>query len=378
MSAQLAPARRVQQGVRRALLLLVCVLVGLHAGPTRAEAAEKSIWGPATLPDGSSAFPLYRRLGVDTYQTSVTWSGVATRRPRNPRNPRDPAYRWDPQLDRTIRQARRHGIDVALLVYSTPSWANGGRDARWAPTRPRDYAAFAAASSARYPSVRRWMILGEPTRGAQFQPLPPGQPEGPRRYARILDAAYGALKARSSRNIVIGGMTFSAGDVSPSDWVRFMRLPSGRPPRLDWFGHNPFSNRFPDLANRPYDPSVRDFSDLDTLAGEIRRAYRPLRRRPPLWLSEFTVQSDGGGPEFNFYVSREDQARWITAAYRIADRAPYVKGLGWITLLDDPETPGSAHLGLLTHALEPKPSYYAYLRAPGERSRSRRSRARRP
>ena len=171
-------------------------------------------------------------------------------------------------------------------------------------------------------------------------------------------------------------MTHSAGGLSPSEWVSFMRLPSGRPPRLDWYGHNPFTTRFPNLSLTPYRPDVRDFSDIDTLAAEIRRAYRPLRRRPPLWLSEFTVQSDRGGREFIFYVSREDQARWLTEAYRIADRTPYVKGLGWVTLLDEPESPTSSKLGLLTHNLKPKPAYFAYRSAPGERSGGRRSRAR--
>jgi hypothetical protein len=124
---------------------------------------------------------------------------------------------------------------------------------------------FATAASRRYPYARRWMIWGEPSRHSNFQPMPANKPDAPRRYAKILDAAYGALKAQSRGNIVIGGMTYTAGDVTPADWTRWMRLPSGRPPRLDWWGHNPFSTRFPNLKQRPLSNFVgwRDFSDLD-------------------------------------------------------------------------------------------------------------------
>jgi hypothetical protein len=96
------------------------------------------------------------------------------------------------------------------------------------------YADFAVAAARRYKRVRLWMIWGEPDRGANFQPLPPNSPPGPERYARLLDRAYGSLKKLRRSNIVIGGMSMHAGDVIARDWVRWMRLPNGKPPRLDW------------------------------------------------------------------------------------------------------------------------------------------------
>src|SRR5256885_5583691 len=53
------------------------------------------------------------------------------------------------------------------------------------------------------------------------------------RYAVILDAAYGALKGIDPSNVVIGGNTWSVCDIRPLDWVRYLRLPNGDPPRLD-------------------------------------------------------------------------------------------------------------------------------------------------
>jgi hypothetical protein len=215
------------------------------------------------------------------------------------------------------------------------------------------------------------MVWGEVNRPAVFKPLPRNSRVGPRRYAKLLRAAYGALKRRSVRNVVIGGMTFSYGDVLPRDFLRWMRLPNGKPPPLDWYGHNPFTKRFPRLdyyrSYRGY--RGRDMSDVDIFADEVRRTYqgryRAVRKGGPrLWLSEFTVSSDRPNYAFDFFVSRRRQASWLSAAYRIVRRVPGVAGLGWIGLLDDPPTvPRAAHMGLMTWDGKPKPAYHAYRRA---------------
>jgi len=330
-----------------------------------AQAAEKSIWGPVTLPGGASAFPTYADLGVDTFQYGVSFAEVAPTRPAAPSNPSDPAYRWPAGLDRAIAEAAASRINVALLVTGSPGWANGGRSRLHAPD-PGAFADFMAAASRRYPSVRRWMIWGEPNRVDRFLPNAENSPEGPRAYARILDASYGALKAVSARNIVIGGMTWTGGDVKPAPFMKFMRLPNGRPPRLDWFGHNPFPFRFPDLRGLAVAGGYRDISDLDVFQRQLRRTFG---RRARFWLSEFLVLSDRGSNQFLQSVSRAAQARWLRAAYRIADDLESVAGLGWLSLLDEPERPGSSNWGLLTASGERKPAFGAYRSAPSERFR---------
>ena len=357
--------------MRRLVALAVAGLALAAAAPAHAEL--KAICGPDTLPDVRSAWPIYHRLGVDVVERQRSWRDVAVSRPAKPRDPNDPAYHWPPALDAALREAGRRGIRIALLVKEVPSWANGGRARNQIPNRPIDYARFVAAASRRYPGVRHWMIWGEPSQPFNFQPLPKDSPVGPRLYAQILDAAYGALKSVSRRNIVIGGMTFTTGRVNPVDWLRWMKVPPppgshrsrGRRPRLDWYGHNPFSVRYPQLSKDPYQRGLRDMSDVDTLAGEVRRAYRHKRRPPRLWLSEFTVGSDQRSWAFDFHVSRREQARWLGAAYRIARRKSYIAGLGWFTLQDEPDRRGrpGMKVGLLDTAGRPKPSFAAYRRA---------------
>jgi hypothetical protein len=354
---------------RRVLLVTAALCVSACVLAPTAPATTKAIWGPILMPDGSSAFPVYRDLGVDVFQIQLGWADVAPTRPQNPSNPNDPAYAWSPRLTEAVRQARARGIEVAMLVKGSPSWANGGRGPQWAPSN-RAYAQFLTAASRKYRAVRRWMIWGEVNRAAVFQPLPTNGRAGPRRYATLLRAAYKALKRRSRKNIVIGGMTFTFGEVMPRDFLRFMRLPNGKPPPLDQFGHNPFSRRFPNLRLGGYRgfPASRDISDVDRFAKEIHRAYgskyRRFRRKgPKLWLSEFTVSSDQPNRAFTFAVSRREQARWLRAAFRIA-RKSYISGLGWFNLLDEP-VGRSGHLtqGLITYEGQRKPAYKAYKRA---------------
>jgi hypothetical protein len=326
--------------------------------------ALKMIWGPLTMPNGSSAFPVYHRLGVQVLEVQLSWAHTAPTAPSEPANPADPAYHWPQALDTAVGEASRYGISIAIMVKETPEWANGGRAPSWAPNNPEDYANFMQAASHRYPTVHDWMIWGEVTREGNFNPMPPDSPEGPERYAALLDAAYGALKSVSPTNIVIGGMTFTVGIMGAPEFIKWMRLPDGAPPRMDYYGQNPYSTRFPELQ-KPYEPQVRDIDDIGTLYSELQAAYRGHGATPKLWLSEFGISSDKPNRAFDYYVSRPVQANWVTAAFKLADSVPYVAGLGWYELLDEPaSTPENLTEGLMTENGVPKPAFNAYAKVP--------------
>ena len=357
-------------------LLALTAVIGLVA-PAVADAApsrKKAIWGPARV-DGVSQFPIYRDLGAGIYQTKIRWNRIARTRPAQPTDPSDPAYRWPSVLDYAVAEARRYGIELAILIAGTPGWANGGRDHRWAPERPADFGRFARAASRRYPSVRLWTIWGEPTRRKNFQPLvherrdrplAPRMKRGPRLYARMLDSAYGQLKRESSGNLIIGGNSFTTGDVSPLNWIRNLRLPNGRPPRMDMYGHNPFSNRRPYLNRPPLGHGFADFSDLDLLAGWVDRWLgRPRgKRRMKLFLAELFWPTDHPNHEFNFWVDRRTAASWLTTALAVTRRWSRIYTLGWFSLYDDrPRRKGDeVNRGLLDRSGRRKPAYLAYKR----------------
>jgi len=356
-----ADAALVRSAALVLLLPLALALVLPDASAQAAPSRKKAIWGPAEV-DGRSQFPVYADLGVGIYQATLRWDAVAAGRPADAGDPRDPAYRWPAQLDTAIREAGRYGMEVCLMLTGAPGWANGGRPARWAP-EPEAFAAFARAAARRYPQVRLWLVWGEPTKAANFQPLARGSRTAPRRYARLLDAAYGALKGVRRQNLVIGGNTYTSGVIRPREFVRWMRLPDGRAPRMDLYGHNPFGAREPGLHRPPLGGGYADFGDLDTLMGWIDR---DLRRpgRPPLrlFLSEYGAPTDHANHDFNFWVTRATQARWAASALRIARATPRIFTLGWVALYDEaPDGRGTeVNTGLLDWRGRPKPAYAAF------------------
>lgn len=355
-------------------LAAAALLTCLPASASGAITPKKSMWGPIEV-GGRSQFPIYADLGVGIYHANLRWAAVAETRPRRPRDPADPAYRWPPEIDQAVAEGARHGIRVSLLVMHSPGWANGGRAPRWAPTRPQDFADFLTAAARRYPRVRHWMVWGEPTKSENFQPLSPdggrrlrgSARRGPRVYAQMLDRSYVALKRVNRRNLVIGGNTYTIGTVSPRRWIEALRLPSGRPPRMDLYGHNPFSVRRPRLSEPPLGRGFADFGDLDTLARWLDRdlrGARPRGGRLRIFISEFSLPTDHENHEFNFFVSRPTQAARLREALRATRRWSRIYTFGYLGLYDDPlrDDGRQVERGLIDRDGRHKPGYDAFKR----------------
>jgi hypothetical protein len=354
----------------RLLVALVATLALYGSASASASVAgpgAKAIWGPVSI-DGVSQFPLYHRLGVGILQMDLGWATTAPTRPAHARDPNDPAYRWSPDIGYALQQAARYHMRVLLQVSQTPAWANRGRAPNYPPARAADVADFVTAAARRYPGVHLWMVWGEPNRQpnwASLQPasplanrLTPAQASAPRLYAQLLDASYGALKRVSPRNLVIGGNTYTTGDISTRLWIKYLRLPNGRPPRMDLYGHNPFCWRAPNLSNRTSPEHEVDFSDLGRLSklvdSELGGPYHKIK----LFLSEWTVPTSPHDSEFNIWVAPALQARWITDAWRIVRRSSFIYALGWIHVYDGQGSSG----GLLYSPDHPKPGFYAFMR----------------
>jgi hypothetical protein len=355
----------------RALQLLIAASISLAAFPPPSLANrsdQKAIWGPVTR-GGRSEFPVYHRLGVGIFEMDLSWADVAPSPPRDASDPADPAYRWPADISYAIQQASRYHMRVMLQAIATPAWANGGKPWNYPSTRVSAFSQFLTAASRRYPSVHLWMIWGEPDRQANFaltrrvpgrsHRLTAAQARAPHVYARMLDAGYGALKDVSKRNLVIGGDTYTWGDTPVRLWIQNLRLPNGRRPRLDLYGHNPFCYRHPSLSNPPSPAGAFDFSDLRRLSRlvdrELATAHHPIK----LFLSEWTIPTSRFDTEFNFHVTRRVQAQWIRDAWRIVRASSFIYALGWIHVYDDPPGHGSSG-GLFDDRGRPKPGYYAF------------------
>ena len=364
--------------MRRILVCTVALCALLALLPVAEAAAradrKKAIWGPVTV-NNVSQFPIYRNLGAKIYEIGLAWESVAPNRPADPTDPNDPAYQWPLELDQAVREAARSHMRVSISLSTAPGWANGGNPGGlgFAPIDPNDFAAFAQAAAKRYPTVHLWQVWPEASREEIFKPLVPEQrdhpltpamQEAPHKYAAMLDASYAALKAVSRSNLVIGGGTFTTGDISALNWIKNLRLPDGRPPRMDLYGHNPFTARTPNFKNPPLGHGFADFSDLRRLAGWVDRylGRGGRNRHLKFFLAEFTAPTDHANFEFNFHVTRRVQAKWTTAAYRLADSWSRIYALGWFSLYDDAPRPDGLQVnrGLLTYTGARKPAYFAY------------------
>jgi hypothetical protein len=349
---------RARHVVACAILVAAAVIA---LAPSGAQAFSKAIWGDVYR-NGVNQFPIYKRLGVKIYETDLYWFEVAPHRPRHPANPNDPAYRWPASIAQAITQAKRYHMQVLLQIIGTPPWANHGRAWNWAPSQPSNYATFAAAAARHYPYVHLWMIWGEPTRAADFEPdtpaeakqrLDPQQQRGPHIYARMLNDAYGALKRVSKRNLVIGGCTYITGDIDTEQWVQNLRLPNGRPPRMDMWAHNPFSFKAPNFHDPPTPNGAVEFSDLPELA---RWLDRYQHRGLPIFLSEFTIPT-AVDTEFDTAINPRVAAQWVSDALRLARHWHRIYGLGWINVYDSPP---QSYGGLMTVNGVKKPDFWAF------------------
>jgi hypothetical protein len=325
----------------------------------------------APVHGGRSVIPELRKLGTRVWSTSLSWVNVAPQRPSDPTSPDDSAYHWPPALGRQLSQARGKGIEPVLNVSGFPSWSNGGRDPTWAPKDPKDFADFMAAAVQKYPQVRRWMIISEPGNFYNFQPQGDQGRTAPHLYARLLDAAYGAMHAARSDVVVIGGGVHPYGlndkhTTAPDTFITNMVLPNGRRPRLDMFAINPYTERPLNLA-LPKRPLRVDFDDLDWLSHRLDRLWPGQHLR--IFIDEFGWNTEHEALGWLYFVSRKKQAANLRKAYALAAKLNRVDTMCWYLLYDQaPRRNASQWLnwtsGVRTWRGVRKPSWAAFRRVP--------------
>jgi len=153
--------------------------------------------------------------------------------------------------------------------------------------------------------------------------------------------------------MVIGGDTYTTGDISAWAWIKYMKLPNGHSPRMDMYGQNPFSFVEPTFSQPTETTGVSQFSDLPGLAAWIDRY---LKRGLPLFLSEWTVPTRPD-QEFNYYVDMPVAVTWVHDALRLSRGWKRIYALGWVHVYDEPPY---SYGGLLTAAGKPKPTFNAF------------------
>jgi hypothetical protein len=276
------------------------------------------------------------------------------------------------RTDTVVRLAATHGISLLPEVDYAPPWARAYRGRRTSPPRdPAAYTAYLVSLIDRYgpngsfwaenpgvprQPIREWQIWNEPhlrtywnaPRRSRF-----GHPHG---YARLLKAAYRAIKQRDpGAKVVLAGLTQRA-------WDQLTLLyRKGR-------------------IRRAFDVAT-----IQTFTQTARRAVRATRlfrralnkagdRRKPIYITEITWPASRGrtrGIKFQRQEDAAGMARRLTEAY--SSLARFRKGLRlarvyWYTWASQYGRGGSIfnYAGLLRYAdgrFTDQPALAAYARS---------------
>jgi len=364
---------RQSRHLRHVALIALLLLVALPAPGAHARfSPKKGIWGQVYEQGGFlTAFTRYEELGAGIFNAYLFWDEAAATRPVTPTSPADPAYSWREDLDFAIGEAQGYGAQVAITIARAPAWARSpGIPREGSPARVKDFTDFVSAAARRYPGVRLWRIWDSTNNAFAFAPftaetrfttLDGAQQVAPRRYASLLDGAYGALKRRNPDNLVIGGNTTTTGDISPRSFIKWMLLSNGRRPRMDLYGHDPFTVR-PIAFGRlpPLGAGFADFADLPLVIDWVDRylGRTPQHRPIALYLGRFHEPSDHPTPQLPIALSRADQAARLRTALGEVRRNPRIHSLSWDVPVDAPanDTGTEETGGLFDAAGDPKPA----------------------
>jgi polysaccharide biosynthesis protein PslG len=209
--------------------------------------------------------------------------------------------------DRSVQAAQSAGIPNILLVIngSTPSWAlnsDGSPNAN-------DYAAFAAASAARYAAqgVNVFELWNEPNIGSNWSTN--GTPSVAE-YTALLQASYPAIKAADPQStVLLGGIAAASNTsttVSPETWLSGIYADGGQN-YFDAVSVHPYC--WPAAPMDPTTASWNFFYNLPTWIYQVMAANGDGNKK--IWITEFGYPTG----YYSDAVTPAQQATYLTQAF---------------------------------------------------------------
>ena len=362
------------------LLLVLALAPGANASRTQTMTFEgpKDFLNPQMRP---GALQEVESLGVRSLRVILSWSTVAPGSDQAQRpafEPTDPAgYRWG-QYEPLLAAAKERGWPVLLTISGpVPKWATAAKRDNLTRPSPSAFAAFTTAVGRKFgDQIDTWAIWNEPNQPQFLRPqyARGGRAVSPGIYRKLYQAGVRGLKKAGQ-----GDDTFLLGETSPRGNrrvvapLRFLRgmlcLNSKYKKRskcgaldADGYAHHAYTTR-----QGPYfRPSQKDDVTIGVLsrltkALDRARAAGALRKRLPLHLTEFGIQST---PDTQSGVSLAKQVEYRAASERIAWSNPRVVSFSQYLLRDsDPTGPkqyGGFESGLRFADGREKPSLRAF------------------
>jgi len=272
-------------------------------------------------------------------------------------------WHWE-YPDFVVRAAKHYGLDLIVRLDGLPAWA-AEEAAGQADSLSDDYAVFAGTVAQRYRGqIRGYIVWNEPNLAREWS----GHPPDPAAYTDLLRRAYEAIKAADPEATVVsaGLAPTNHQDAEAMDDRAFLEAMyrAGAGAYFDVLGAHPYGFAYP-----PDDPrGAHDGLNLARLLDlrEIMEAHGDGDK--PIWVTELGWTTAGVGEGFWLTVTPQQQADYLTGAWRRARREwPWLQVFTVWNLSQGsrpesveglPPTDEKAGYSLLDESGEPKPAYH--------------------
>ena len=265
-----------------------------------------------------------QQAGVKWTREMLSWPAIETEAGK---------YNWE-HVDQLLDCCERYGFSVCAVVMGWPSWTKP-----YTREAIRAYAKFLSQLVKRYhPRIQNWEIWNEPN---FFFWLGPKE-----LYAEMLIESYAAIKQVSPKANVLGLSTWQLDRL----FIQQM-LAKGAP--------------FDILTVHPYRETLDDgvfIAELKQIGAIINYQHS---QKHPIWITEIGwpthVQHPNEDQDFT-PTRHRDQANYLIRTYLSSFLTEIETRVFWHCFRDEGYDPYyfEHNMGIITHDLLPKPSYWAY------------------
>lgn len=298
-----------------------CVVFGVsstQANVTAPGVGTDLTWGISSA-DQSTELTKLKDLGVKYVREDIEWSSYET-------SPGVYNSWWVSNIDNAVNLAYQNGIQIDLLVYTTPTWESGANTIQVPPHSNTDYANFMSYLASRYKGkIATYEIWNEENTSRFWNPAPDAAA-----YANLLKATYPAIHAADpNAKVVFGGL--AANDTA---FLQAVYNAGGRP-YFDIMATHPY-----EACGSKGDPTLDTADNSGNYPQDSFLGYRDVYKQmlanndnKPLWLTEFgwstTTQLCGQSGVWANGVTQSQQADYLTKAYQLLTQDSYVKVAFW-------------------------------------------------
>jgi hypothetical protein len=268
-------------------------------------------------------FDLMAAMGVKWVRVDLGWTWIESERG---------TYDWS-YSDTVVDEARARGMNVLVVLASTPAWARSseaGHSGLTHSSRPvdlPDYASFARTAAERYVplGVRSWEIWNEPNIRRFWPPRPDAD-----EYGELFRLAAEAIRSVDPDvSILIGGLSprydSLPSEIAPVEYLESL-YDNGAAQLADGVAIHPYT--FPALPMAASERNIiGGFPDLPALHDVMDRRGDGGKK---IWITEYGAPTGTG----QYSVSEDKQAATLVQAREQFERWDWAGPLIYYELVD--------------------------------------------